>query len=101
MKKWCRIILASISCLGIAWPALSLAHLPSTDGKTVYSLAPMLSHVTPSVGNIAVEKVLPQNSNPLQPQLDQLPPTKVVGVGSGVIIDAKKGYVVTNAHVVN
>lgn len=103
MKKLSKIILSSIFAgLPLLLPVSSYAHLPSAvEGKTIPSLAPMLNKTTPSVVNIAVEKLIPQTPNPLQPEMDQnTAPTKVLGVGSGVIIDAKKGYIVTNAHVV-
>ncbi len=61
----------------------------------------MLSQATPAVVNITVEKEIPSATNPLEPVDDQQPPTKVLGVGSGIIIDAKNGYIVTNAHVVS
>lgn len=102
MNMLFRIILtvASITLL----PLVGYAHLPATsDGKPVTSLAPMLSKVTPAVVNIAVEKIIPpQQASSLKQQKQHafLPPTKVIGVGSGVIMDAKKGYIITNAHVV-
>jgi Do/DeqQ family serine protease len=84
-------------------PTLCLAHLPSNiENASVPSLAPMLSQATPAVVNIAVEKVIQPAVNPLQPDADNaMQPTKVVGVGSGVIINADKGYIITNGHVVS
>ncbi|MGH8740917.1 MAG: trypsin-like peptidase domain-containing protein, partial [Burkholderiales bacterium] len=71
------------------------------------TLAPVLEKVTPAVVNIAVLQRSPEEDNPLlrdpffrrffgmpgesQPQ---------IAAGSGVIVDAKNGYVMTNAHVV-
>jgi serine protease Do/serine protease DegQ len=71
------------------------------------TLAPLLEKVTPAVVNIAVLQKSPEEQNPLlrdpffrrffgvpeqsQPQ---------IAAGSGVIVDAKNGYVMTNAHVV-
>ena len=103
MKKLFKIILSSIFAgLPLLLPVSSYAHLPSAvEGKAMPSLAPMLNKTTPSVVNIAVEKLIPQTPNPLQPETDQNSmPVKVLGVGSGVIIDAQKCYIVTNAHVV-
>jgi serine protease Do/serine protease DegQ len=73
----------------------------------VPTLAPVLEKVTPAVVNIAVLQKSPEDENPMlrdpffrrffgvpgeaQPQ---------IAAGSGVIVDAKNGYVVTNAHVV-
>ena len=55
----------------------------------------MLKRVTPSVVNIAV-----QHDTPF-PQLPAGHPAMKTGsLGSGVIIDAKRGLIITNAHVV-
>src|SRR3954464_12762917 len=78
---------------------------PMRDG--VPTLAPILEKVTPAVVNIAVLQRSPEEQNPLlrdpffrrffgmpgqsEPQ---------IAAGSGVIVDAKNGYVITNAHVV-
>ena len=81
------------------------AGLPTRDGMP--TLAPILEKVTPAVVNIAVLQATPEEENPLMrdpffrrffgmPQ--QAEPQ--IAAGSGVIVDAKNGYVVTNAHVV-
>ncbi|HCH69643.1 MAG TPA: serine endoprotease DegQ [Colwellia sp.] len=81
----------------------------SVEGQAMPSLAPMLEKSTPTVVSIAVKgthKVkqnVPdifrffgkKNQNPNQAQ--QRP---FRGLGSGVIIDAKEGYIVTNNHVI-
>lgn len=101
MKKSVHVIF-SIALTISFFPFRGYAHLATArNGETLPSLSVMLSKVTPSVVNIAVEKLIPKSVNPFQPETEQdLTPTKVLGVGSGVIIDAKKGYIVTNAHVV-
>ena len=79
--------------------------LPTREGMP--TLAPILEKVTPAVVNIAVLQVSPEEENPLMrdpffrrffgmPQ--QAEPQ--IAAGSGVIVDAKNGYVITNAHVV-
>jgi Do/DeqQ family serine protease len=82
----------------------------NVEGQTMPSLAPMLEKSTPAVVSIAVKgthkvkQSVPdmfrffgkKNQNPNQAQ--QRP---FRGLGSGVIIDAKEGYVVTNNHVVD
>jgi len=79
--------------------------LPTREGLP--TLAPILEKVTPAVVNIAVLQATPEEENPLMrdpffrrffgmPQ--QAEPQ--IAAGSGVIVDAKNGYVVTNAHVV-
>ena len=82
----------------------------SVDGQTMPSLAPMLEKSTPAVVSIAVKgthqvkQSVPDifrffgkpNQNPNRAQ--QRP---FRGLGSGVIIDAKEGYIVTNNHVID
>jgi serine protease Do/serine protease DegQ len=81
------------------------AQIPVREGLP--TLAPILEKVTPAVVNIAVLQRSPEEQNPMlrdpffrrffglpgeaQPQ---------ISAGSGVIVDAKNGYVMTNAHVV-
>jgi serine protease Do/serine protease DegQ len=90
----------------VAAPLLAQpAGLPTRDGLP--TLAPILEKVTPAVVNIAVLQATPEEDNPLMrdpffrrffgmPQ--QAEPQ--IAAGSGVIVDARNGYVVTNAHVV-
>ena len=75
----------------------------------VLTLAPTLETVTPSVVNIAVEFRVPDQDNPLlrNPIFrrffdlpDQLPDQRYLSAGSGVIVDAANGFVLTNHHVV-
>jgi Do/DeqQ family serine protease len=76
----------------------------------VPSLSPMLKQVMPAVVNISVtSKVEIQNPLLQDPffrrffdQPDQEPQERdAQAVGSGVIVDAAKGYVITNNHVVD
>jgi len=80
------------------------------EERGVLTLAPVLERVTPGVVNIAVRSLQPVETNPLLRDpffrhffggLPERPPAQVVlSAGSGVIIDARRGYVVTNNHVV-
>ncbi len=92
--------------------ALSAVHaatppLPLRDG--VPTLAPLLQKVTPAVVNISVATMAPQRHNPLfrdpffrrffdMPQ--DAPARPQQSAGSGVIVDAARGYVLSNHHVV-
>jgi Do/DeqQ family serine protease len=88
----------------------STAMLPTQGG--VPSLAPMLKEVMPAVVNVAVSGKV-QIQNPLMddpffrrffgaPEQDQQPEQREMqAIGSGVIVDAAKGYVITNNHVVD
>lgn len=91
----------------------SLAALPNeVNGKELPSLAPMLKNVIQGVVNIATEgtEEASQAANPFlddpvfkhffkmpeQPRQQQ--PSH--SLGSGVIVDAAKGYIITNNHVI-
>jgi len=66
----------------------SFAVLPNAvDGKTLPSLAPLIKEVSPAVVNIAVSG----STQGIR---------KFSGLGSGVIIDADEGYIITNYHVI-
>jgi len=70
-----------------------------TDTKET-SLAPVLKKVLPAVVNIAVRGELPPMIMPDKRVRDLGIIPKFEGIGSGVIVDADKGYILTNAHVV-
>ena len=86
------------------------AALPmEIDGNKLPSLAPMLEQVTPAVVNIATEGSIKQNMNPLfaDPFFrrffnfpEQPIERKTNSLGSGVIVDAKRGLILTNNHVI-
>ncbi len=87
----------------------SWAALPSVDasGKALPSLAPMLKRVNPAVVNISTFST--RQNNPLLNDpffrhffnLDEgYQRPQQHSVGSGVIVDAKKGIVMTNFHVI-
>jgi serine protease Do len=111
MKKPLLVLTAlSLSLSAVITPMPATAALPlSIDGQQLPSLAPMLERVTPAVVSIAVEGKQVQTSRiPEQFQFFFGPdfPTEQVrerpfrGLGSGVIINASKGHVVTNYHVI-
>jgi len=96
----------------LALPAISLASLPAVDsqGTPLPSLAPMLKHVTPAVVNIATSSTVRIKGNPLMndpffrrffEQPSQPRERKTQSLGSGVIVDAKMGYILTNNHVIH
>ena len=94
----------ALLCLWFAATPL-LGQIPTRDGLPTF--APILEKVTPAVVNIAVLQKSPEEQNPLMrdpffkrffggPQQSR----QQISAGSGVIVDAKNGYVMTNAHVV-
>ncbi|MFO1370938.1 MAG: DegQ family serine endoprotease [Candidatus Competibacteraceae bacterium] len=96
--------------LAIAAPSPAQATLPAAvDGQSLPTLAPMLERATPAVVNIATESRVALRRNPLldDPVFrhffnipDQPRERKAQSVGSGVVVDARRGYVITNHHVV-
>ncbi len=81
---------------------------PVLDGQALPSLAPMLEQVTPAVVNIASKTRVairnPYFDDPFFRRFFGIPdvPRERVqqSLGSGVVVDAAKGYVLTNNHVV-
>jgi len=75
------------------------------DNKTMPSLAPVLKGAMPAIVNIAVQGVIlaPEQLNDdgeeIHPSLP-LKPKKFQSIGSGVILDPKEGFIVTNDHVI-
>jgi serine protease Do len=65
------------------------------------SIAPMLKKATPDVVNITVEEKTPGYIlKQLPPNLPKSALPRNIAIGSGVIFDAHKGLIVTNAHVI-
>lgn len=75
------------------------------------SISPMLQAVMPAVVNIKAQikitdintlrEVQKQRGIKPEDEANEPPPSSYVSVGSGVIVDAANGYILTNAHVVN
>jgi len=113
MKKQNLLLSALALSIGLAFsvPFTASAALPSqVPGQAdVPSLAPMLEKVLPAVVSVQVEGTAVQTQK-VPEELKkffgeggnggrQAQPFE--GLGSGVIIDAAKGYVLTNNHVIN
>jgi Do/DeqQ family serine protease len=89
-------------------PALAGAPIPEVGGAPIQSLAPVVSRITPGVVGISVKGRVRENNpllqdpffrrffNPQQGPIER----ETEAAGSGVIVDAAQGYVLTNAHVV-
>jgi serine protease Do len=98
-------MLAMICTVVLAAP--SLAQMPEFSGGRVPTLAPLVREITPSVVNISVHGRVKED-NPLyrDPRIREffdLPEhleRSIQAVGSGVIVDAQRGYVLTANHVV-
>ncbi|UCB32411.1 serine endoprotease DegQ [Duffyella gerundensis] len=112
MKKKSLLFSALALSIGINLGAMpsAMATLPAQiQGQALPSLAPMLEKVLPAVVSVHVEGTATEDRQeipePLKRFFGQQPgdnqPQPFEGLGSGVIIDAAKGYVLTNNHVVN
>jgi Do/DeqQ family serine protease len=112
-----RFTLAAVAlAAGLSAAPLALAALPSVPGaeSPMPSLAPMVKRVSPAVVNIATRGTIKDKGgrNPLMEDpffrrfFPDAPPDakprerQFQSAGSGVIVDAKNGYIVTNHHVV-
>ena len=108
-----KLSLLSAALLGATLsitPIVSQAAIPlAVDGQELPSLAPMLQKTTPAVVAVAVsgthvsKQKVPDafryffGPNAPREQVQERP---FKGLGSGVIIDADEGYIVTNNHVI-
>jgi len=92
-------------------PLSASAALPAAlDGQPMPTLAPMLEMATPAVLNIATRGHVAMQENPLLSDPffrrffnipNQPHERQTQSLGSGVIIDAARGYVLTNNHVID
>ena len=103
--RFAGLVVLWLAAAGQVWAALPLMQ----NQAGLPSLAPVLRDVTPAVVNIAVLTRAPVESNPLfadpffrrffdLPEPRQAHPKR--SAGSGVIVDAREGYVLTNHHVI-
>jgi len=108
-----RLLITLLLC-ALTFPFIGTASatLPALDsqGKPLPTLAPMIERVTPAVVNISTrgqEKIAgnPLLQDPIFRRFFNLPQQPshrdTQSLGSGVIIDADNGYILTNSHVID
>ena len=110
VKRADAILLRRIACLGVLLACTSAGILQAQE-RTVAplpSLAPLIDRISPAVVNISVSGTVANNTplidDPLfrrffefqAPQRER----SFQSAGSGVIVDAGQGYLLTNHHVV-
>jgi len=96
----------------ILFAASANAELPERVGSTpLPSLAPIIKKTSPAVVNIATRGTIKEDASsnplfndPLYRRFFGVPEgpreRQFQSAGSGVIVDAKNGYIITNAHVI-
>ncbi|MBA8575044.1 serine endoprotease DegQ [Escherichia coli] len=112
MKKQTQLLSALALSVGLTLSASfqAVASIPGqvADQAPLPSLAPMLEKVLPAVVSVRVEGTASQGQKIPEEfkkffgdDLPDQPAQPFEGLGSGVIINASKGYVLTNNHVIN
>jgi Do/DeqQ family serine protease len=89
---------------------VAYGQLPAqVNGQPLPSLAPLVKKAAPAVVNIRVSQTIRSQSSPYSDEmfrrffgLPDMPggSREVASAGSGVIVDAENGYILTNHHVV-
>ena len=115
-KRVSRLFLSALMLT--IWTSQTQAISTEALQQGIPSLAPMLETVTPAVVNIRVTKTMPTSTryffngdqlpDEVRRYFEEIPqlrrdngrPPFAIGAGSGVIVDAEMGYVITNHHVV-
>lgn len=109
VQRYCLVLLCSFLCMPAVWASWPLQD---GDGRELPSLAPLVEQVSPAVVNISVSATRvvqnPLLNDPFFRRFFQGAPgalpqqqRRTQSAGSGVIIDADDGIVVTNHHVVD
>ena len=101
-----RFAAALLLCASIAWSPV-FAQVPDIRSGQIPTLAPVVKETTPSVVNISVHARVKEDNplyrDPVFREFFDLPKQlekEVQATGSGVIVDAERGYVLTANHVV-
>jgi len=101
------ILVLAVAAASLA-PVPALTAQPAPDARGLPTLAPLVNEVTPGVVNVSVITRSPLEANPLFQDpffrrffnLPDRPQRREQAAGSGVIVDAARGYVLTNNHVI-
>jgi Do/DeqQ family serine protease len=113
-RLFAAALLAAGLCAPGAFAALPAPPAGSAEAAPMPSLAPIVKRVSPAVVNIATRGTIKEKPGQRNPLLDDpffrrffdVPPDskprerQFQSAGSGVIVDAKNGYIITNHHVV-
>jgi Do/DeqQ family serine protease len=108
-RRWVGLVVGMAMLAALAGRAAQAQQLDPERG--VITMAPLLERTTPAVVNISVRSRTAAAENPLfrdpffrrffdLPEQPQRPSRRAISAGSGVIVDARRGYVLTNHHVI-
>ena len=109
MMNTTRMIWSGLVLAALALASADAALPESVGGRPVISLAPLVEAASPAVVNIRVSQTV-NRGNPLGDDafrrffgIPDMPGGRqqVASAGSGVIVDAEQGYILTNHHVVS
>ncbi len=109
MKSLPVLLAAALLAAPLSQPAVAGLPFFDSQGKELPTLAPMLERSTPAVVNIFTRTRVAVRQNPLFSDpffrhffdVPSQPRERIAqSLGSGVIVDAKAGYIITNHHVV-
>ena len=113
-----KSLILGTAAIGLALAPLAFAQssfrnngaMTMDSQRGVLTMAPLLERVTPAVVSIDIRGTAktPQASNRNEELLERFfggripnEPREKRGLGSGVIVDASKGLIITNAHVID
>jgi serine protease Do/serine protease DegQ len=109
LKRSCRLLAACLVVCCAALAGIAAAALPPAQGGLgIPTLAPLIAEVTPAVVNISTVSRAPAETNPLLRDpffrrffdIPDRPQREERAAGSGVIVNARSGLVLTNNHVI-
>jgi serine protease Do len=108
MMHRARLVSLGLLVLALAASNPAAAQVPDLKtGSSIPTLAPLVRQVTPAVVNISVHGRVREDNplyrDPIFREFFDIPKQiekEVNATGSGVIVDAQRGYVLTNNHVV-
>src|ERR1700728_2949312 len=111
--KFAAAALAATAISATASSGRAFAAVPAADATPMPTLAPMVKRVSPAVVNIATRGTIkeqpgrnPVLGDPFFRRFFDAPPDskprerQFQSAGSGVIVDARNGYIITNYHVI-
>jgi len=105
-----KFLPALLLLLAASLPAHAALPVADSQGEPLPTLAPMLEKTVPAVVNIFTRTRVPVQQNPLLADpffrrffdAPEQPRERFTqSLGSGVVLDAAKGYIVTNHHVID